>query len=205
MLKAVLAVLLCALCLTLPALAAEYGVDTGALEQSLPDDVRDSLGGLTPGKCRRCEWIAVAVAKSAERFREHLREASGMAFAMVSVCALVGLVTSFVRSAGVSLPEHIVDMASVCALTVMCFTSIGSLLEACRKAIEGLSLFSKALIPAFAAATAVAGEPVSAVSSSAAAILFCSILVELALRVFLPGVYLYIGVTAAELSPGRTC
>ena len=72
-------------------------------------------------------------------------------------------------------------------------------LEACRKAIEGLSLFSKALIPAFAAATAVAGKPVSAVSSSAAAILFCSILVELALRVFLPGVYLYIGVTAAGI------
>lgn len=199
MLKAVLAVLLCAFCLTLSALAAEYGVDTGALEQSLPDDVRDSLGGLTPENADVESGLQSLWQKALSAFREHLREASGMAFAMVAVCALVGLVTSFVRSAGVSLPEHIVDMASVCALTVMCFTSIGSLLEACRKAIEGLSLFSKALIPAFAAATAVAGKPVSAVSSSAAAILFCSILVELALRVFLPGVYLYIGVTAAGI------
>ena len=199
MLKAVWAAMLCALCLTAPVLAAETGADTGSLEQSLPDDVRSSLGDLTPENADIKGGLSALGRKALDALREHLREASGMAFSMVAVCALVGLASAFARSAGLGLPEQITDMASVCALTVLCFTSMGSLLEACRKAIEGLSLFTKALIPAFAAATAAAGKPVSAVSSSAAAMLFCGVLIELALRVFLPGVYLYIGVTATGI------
>lgn len=201
--KAVLAVLLCVFLLGIPASAAdaagEYGVDTRALEQSLSDEARDSLGSLTPENGDVEGGLRSLWTRAVDAFREHLHETSGVAFAMVAICALIGLVTAFARSAGLSLPIHMAEIASVCTLAVMCFTSIGSLLEACRKAIEGMSLFSKALIPAFAAATAVAGKPVSAVSSSAAAILFSGVLIELALHVFLPGVYLYIGVTAAGI------
>lgn len=193
-----IAALLCLSVFSVPALAAEW-TDTGAVEESLPGDARDMLGGLTPENADLKSGLHSLGGNALGAFRRHMRTASGMAFAMVAVSALVGLVTAFARSSGIDLPQQVSDLASVCALTALSFSSVGSLLETCRKAIEGLSIFSKELIPVFAAATAAAGKPVSAVSASAAAMLFCGILVELALRVFLPGVYLYIGVTAAGL------
>ncbi len=196
--KTFFVLLLCALLISAPALAAEW-IDTDPIEQNLPSEARDSLGTLTPENADLKGGLHSLGEKAIGLFRQHIRTASGMAFAMVAVCALAGMITAFARSSGLNLPEQVTDIASICALTVLCFSSVGSLLSACRAAIEGLSVFSRALIPVFAAATAVAGKPVSAVSASAATILFCGILVELALHVLLPAVYLYIGVTAAGL------
>ena len=206
--KVVAMALLCLFLLTGGAAAAEPGgsesyIDTGSLESGLPDDVKDSLGGLTPDNGDVQSGLKGLWDKALGAFREHLRKSSGMAFAMVAVCALVGLVSAFAKSGGIGIPDNVTDMASVCALVTLCFSTVGSLLQDCHKAIEGLSVFSKALIPVFTAATAVAGKPVSAVSSSAATVLFSGILIELALHVFLPAVYLYIGATAAGLLSGQ--
>ena len=196
--KKLTVVVLLLLVVGLPTLAADI-VDTQSVESSLPRDARDSLGGLTPASGDVQGGVKSLWNSALGLFKNHAKSASGMAFAMVAVCALVGLVTSFAGSTGSSLPAQTTDIASVCALVVLCFSSMGSLLADCTKAIEGLSLFNKALIPAFAAATAVAGKPASAVASAGATVLFSSVLVELALKVFLPGVYLYIGAVAAGL------
>ncbi len=205
--KVIAMAMLCIMLLTGGAAAqsadTESYVDTGGVEESLPSDIQESLGELTPENGDVQSGLKGLWEKALSAFREHLRKSSGMAFAMVAVCALVGLVSAFAKSGGIAVPERVTDLASVCALVTLCFSTVGSLLQDCHKAIEGLSVFSKALIPVFTAATAVAGKPVSAISSSAATVLFSGILIELALHVFLPAVYLYIGTTAAGLLSGQ--
>lgn len=196
--KAAAVLLLLLLIIPIPSHAAA-AQDCNDIANALPREAQDSLGSMTPENADLDSGLRGLFDSAVSAFRERLASACASAFSMVAVCALIGLAAAFARSCGLNLSESTVELAGICALAALCFSPMGSLFEACKKAIEGFSLFSKALIPAFAATTAVAGKPVSAVASSAAAITFCAVLVELALHVFLPAIFLYIICTAAGL------
>jgi stage III sporulation protein AE len=68
----------------------------------------------------------------------------------------------------------------------------GALLEHCRTAIWHLDTFSKVLFGVFAAASAAAGRPASAVATAGAAMLFSQLIITLSRQVFLPAVTLYL-------------
>ncbi len=82
-------------------------------------------------------------------------------------------------------------------VTAMAAGDLDSLMGLGRETVQKISLLSKALLPALAAAEAASGGITSASVRQVAAVFFSDVLLTLINRVLLPAVYLYIGIAAA--------
>lgn len=82
-------------------------------------------------------------------------------------------------------------------ITAMAAGDLNALIGLGRETITEISLLSKALLPALAAAEAAGGGVTAAAVRQVAAVFFSSVLLEVIERLLLPMVYLYIGTAAA--------
>lgn len=131
-------------------------------------------------------------------FRQRVR---GVA-SILLVIVLCGLIDGFyLGTKGKSTP--FLPMAGALSITLLTAGSLDSLIGMGAETIGELTLFSKALLPTLAAATAATGAITTATFQQVTTVFFVDLLLNLVDGLLLPMVYLYIGVlTAASCLPG---
>lgn len=167
-------------------------VDADGLKNALPEDAAGILQEVDPAgvdvqRGFRALWEAAVAG-----LRRGLKSSVQSAFLMTAVCLLLSLAQSFAKSAGTALPGRVPELAGATAILTLALRQNGALLEHCRTAISQLDTFTKVLCGVFAAASAAAGRPASAVATAGAAMLFSDLIFTLSLKVFLPAVTLYL-------------
>lgn len=196
---------LCIMLLYLLGLPCYAIVDTGALEQALPREAEEMLTQITPEDADVKMGLRGLWDKAISGLQAHFKEAVSVGFLMLAASMLLALAVGFCSSAGVKLPEKLPDLAGVCVILTIYFSAGSSLVNQCRVAIQNLDRFIKILTPVYAAASAVAGRPVSAVTTGEITLLFSAVVLWLCQTVILPGISMYVlmksigGLTEANL------
>ena len=192
--RAVLVLLLVLFVLPAPAGA----VDIDMLEKARPGEARDYVT-ISPDSGDLKSGLGGIVKNLLSLLRESLRTSLAEGFVILSIAALGGIIHLFSGAADSEPLQKAVDLASVCAVTALCISGASGVLESCSRSIGRLSSFSAALIPAYAAAVAVTGHPLSAVSTASATLIFSNGLIFLASKLLIPAIYLHIVLSAAGL------
>ena len=134
-----------------------------------------------------------------------LRQRIRGAVSVLLVVILCGAVDGLGKAAGEQ-ESMFLSMAGALSITLLTAGSLDTLLGLGRETIEQLSLFSRALLPTLAAATAAAGSIGTATVQQVTAVFLVDLLVTMIHQLLLPLVYLYIGVSStasAALPDGR--
>ncbi|MDD3346329.1 stage III sporulation protein AE [Oscillibacter sp.] len=159
--------------------------------QELLEDTDLSGGDFTGGVGTLLEKVSGQVGKI-------LRQRLHGAAAILLVVVLCGAVDGVFQSAGGSRAAVFLPMAGALSITLLTAGSLDSLIGLGSSTIQELSIFSRALLPTLAAATAAAGGIGTATVQQVTTVFLVEVLVSLIRELLLPLVYLYIGVLAAS-------
>ena len=187
--------LLALLLLTAPVFA-EDGIDVSAVEDSLPEEARETSGALvTDGSYDMRGAIARladrAKSEITERAKEELREVTRI-IAIAVVCAV---------AESVCVDNRIKEILSVCACASVVILTVGSLdglASELTEAIRKLCDYARAALPAVFTASAVSGAVVSAGAKYAAVNLCLHVMMDVLQRITLPLIYAYIALCVSR-------
>lgn len=129
---------------------------------------------------------------AAEILRQRVKDAA----ALLAVVLLCGTIESFYQGTGSRITLFLA-MSAALSVTLLTAGSLDTLIGLGAGTIRDLSLFSKALLPTLAAATATTGAVTTATFQQVSAMFLVDLLMNLIEGVLLPMVYLYIGVLTA--------
>jgi len=179
--------------LTTSAKAAELPKD---LEKALPREASQLLAdsdyqGTADFQGGISSILNNIVDKIGDIFRERLRGA-----ALILLIVLLCGVIDGVQSAGEG-SVALTPMAGALSVTMASAGSLHSLMGLGAETIDSMSVFSKALLPTLAAATASAGALGTATVQQVTTVFLVDLLLQLIHKLLLPMAYLYIGVLAA--------
>lgn len=181
------------LALTVDAQAAELPEDlTGALPEAAEDlmEVEGLSGpeGFSQGLAGIVERLAGGVKAVV---RQRLRGAASI----LLVAVACGAVDGFAQGTGKG--AAFLPMAGALAVTLLTAGSLEDLIGLGAETIRELNVFSKALLPTLAAATAASGAVTTATFQQVTTVFLADLLMELIDGLLIPLVYLYIGALAA--------
>ena len=182
--RTVILTLLLLFVLSAPSAAGELE----ALEQALPEDAAHILRKVEPGSVDVKTGFSALWDAFCSGLREHLQESVRSAFLIATLCLLLSMVQSFSKTAGIALPERIVELTGATGVLLLAVEDSGTLIRHCARTVDLLDRFTKTLTTVFAVASAAAGRPASAVASAGATMLFSDVLFSLTRSLFLPGV-----------------
>ncbi|MCI8971109.1 MAG: stage III sporulation protein AE, partial [Oscillibacter sp.] len=181
------------LALTVDARAAELPED---LTDALPEAAEDVLeigdlsgpGGFSQGLAGIAERL---VGEVKAVLRQRLRGAASI----LLVAVACGAVDGFAQGTGKG--TAFLPMAGALAVTLLTAGSLEDLIGLGAETIGELNVFSKALLPTLAAATAASGAVTTATFQQVTTVFLADLLMELIDGLLIPLVYLYIGALAA--------
>lgn len=184
--------LIFALSLSVPVL----GVDTGELENALPESAREILGNITVSDAASGEDVL-------KTLFSRVREELSSSFSEAARSALVALAVTLLCSvAGAAAPDgktpEYVILAGALGIFSVCAGDIRSFLDQVSYALAELSDFSKALFPCVAAASAAVGKGASGAARYAASALFLDVLMTVGTSAILPMIYAYAAMSTAR-------
>ncbi len=181
------------LALTVEVQAAELPGDlTGALPEAAEDVLE--IGDLS-GPEGFSQGLAGIVERLAREVRTVLRQRLRGAASILLVAVACGAVDGFARGTGKS--ADFLPMAGALAVTLLTAGSLEDLIGLGAETIRELNIFSKALLPTLAAATAASGAVSTATFQQVTTVFLADLLMELINGLLIPLVYLYIGALAA--------
>lgn len=128
-----------------------------------------------------------------EIFRQRVKGAA----ALLVVVVLCGAIESFYQGTGSKITLFL-PMSAALSVTLLTAGSLDTLIGLGAQTIEELNLFSKALLPTLAAATATAGAVATATFQQVSTIFLVDLLLSLIEGLLMPMVYLYIGILTAS-------
>ena len=183
------------LALTVEVRAAELPKD---LTNALPEAAEDMLeigdlsgpGGFSQGLAGIAERISGEIQAI---LRQRLRGAASI----LLVAVACGAVDGFARGTGEGKATAFLPMAGALAVTLLTAGSLEDLIGLGAETIGELNVFSKALLPTLAAATAASGAGTTATFQQVTTVFLADLLMELIDGLLIPLVYLYIGARAA--------
>ena len=182
------------LVLTGEARAAEVPED---LTDALPEAAEDML---EIGDLSGPEGFSQGLAGIAERVSEEvkavLRQRVRGAASILLVAVACGAVDGFARGTGEGKAAAFLPMAGA-LVTLLTAGSLEDLIGLGAETIRELNVFSKALLPTLAAATAASGAVTTATFQQVTTVFLADLLMELINGLLIPLVYLYIGALAA--------
>lgn len=191
------------LLLTTPAQAAEVPEN---VRGALPEQALELMDGLnsdgSAGSFRDgLAGIWDRVSQGAEGvLKERLRDI----VVLLLVVLLCGVVDGTFQGTGGGKITNYTPMAGALSITLLSAGSIHSLIGLGTETMRQLSIFSKALLPTLAAATAASGSVGGATFRQVATVFFVDLLLNLVNELLVPMVYLYIGaLTASAMLPGN--
>ncbi len=184
------------LVLTVPTQAAEVPRElTDALPEraeALLEDVDPSdVQGFDRGVSHLLEGLLGQVSTI---LRQRLRGAASVLLVVV----LCGAVDGFYQGTGSDKVTVFLPMAGALSVTLATAGSLDTLIGLGAETIEELNVFSKALLPTLAAATAASGAVTTATFQQVTTVFLADLLLNLINDLLLPLVYLYIGVLTAS-------
>lgn len=163
--------------------------------EDLPEELRDISGALKvdgsydAGNALKRLWKSFVNSLRRE-LGENLRSASAL-IAIALACALSGALCS-----GKAIKEYI-NIAGCCAAAVSLLGSVDSIVSQTVSALNQLSDYSKAALPAIFTAAAACGAVSSAAAKYAAVCLALDVLMSLAQKLIIPLVYAYLALALA--------
>lgn len=163
------------------------------LEEASPGAAELLSGGAAEGLL---SGIQTLLGTSLEGLKEHLLSGIRAVGAIMAGVALLGAVEG-TAPAGRDAVGKYASMAGALWVTAASAGDLTALIGLGRQTIADLSLLSKALLPALAAAEAASGAVTAAAVKQTAAVFFASLLMDVIDRLLLPMVYLYVGAAAA--------
>ena len=190
--RVLLFVVIFALLLSVPALA----VDTGAVEQALPEAAQEILGSVTVQDAMsgtglfRPVWTWVT--NQISGYLSQAARSACVALAVTLLCSVAGAV-----SADGKTPEFVL-LGGALAIMAACAGDMRSFLSQTQAALLELSDFSKALLPCVAAAAAATGHGAGAAARYAAASMFMDVLMTVGVQGILPMISVYAAAGAAN-------
>lgn len=172
------------------------GVDTGALEQALPESAREILGDATVSDIMEGEglwktvgdWVKGELSKSLSQ----AARSACIALAVTLLCSVAGAAAADGKT-----PEYVI-LAGALAILGTCAGDIRGFLDQVRYALAELSDFSRALFPCIAAASAAVGKGASGAAKYAASALFLDVLMTVGTTYILPIIYAFAAVSTAQ-------
>nr|WP_326184004.1 stage III sporulation protein AE [uncultured Oscillibacter sp.] len=193
--KRLICLLFAIMALTVSARAAELPRElTGAL----PEGAAELLEGVDPSDARGFSGgVERILEKMGERVGDVLRQRVRGAASVLLVVVLCGAVDGFGQGAGGGKTAVFLPMAGALSVTLLTAGSLDSLIGLGAETIGELNVFSKALLPTLAAATAASGAVTTATFQQVATVFLAEVLMELIDGLLMPLVYLYIGVLTA--------
>ncbi len=159
-------------------------------EELLEEGDFSGISGFSGGVARLLEGIG---GQAGDILRQRVRGAASVLLVVVLCGAVDGAFLTGGGKGAVFLP-----MAGALSITLLTVGSLDSLMGLGRQTIQELSVFSRALLPTLAAATAAAGGVGTATVQQVTTVFLVDLLVSLIRELLLPLVYLYIGVLAAS-------
>lgn len=189
----VILMLAAAAMISMPCRAA---VDTDSISEALPQDARQYVA-VSPSEGDVVAGLKGIVTGAVGLLREDLRAVTAEGFMILSIGALTGILSAVALPLSSDILKKLTGAASVCAVTAICIGSGSNVLSACASSISKLQYFSAALIPVYAAAVAVSGNPVSAVSMSTATLVFSNVLIFAASKILIPIIYFHLLLSVA--------
>lgn len=140
--------------------------------------------------------VQTLLRSSLAELQEHLFSGIKSIAAIMAGVVLLGAVES-AAPAGKDTINKYVSITGALWVTAVSSGDLTSLIGMGQKTIQDMSLLSKALLPALAAAEAASGGVTSAAVKQTAAAFFASLLMHMIECLLMPMVYLYIGTAAA--------
>ena len=188
-----LCILAVAAALSIPCRAA---IDTDSLSDALPGEVREYVA-VSPSDGDVTAGLKGILTGALGLARRDLRSVMAEGFIILSIGALTGILSAAALPLSSDILKKLTGAASACAVTAICIGTGSSVLSTCAASISRLQYFSAALIPVYAAAVAVSGNPVSAVSMSTATLVFSNVLIFAASKILIPIIYFHLLLSAA--------
>lgn len=182
--------------LTVCTQAAELPRD---LTSALPEGAEYLLDGIDPSDP---QGFSGGVGQILERVCDQagtiLRQRVRGAASVLLVVVLCGAVDGFYQGAGSKKVTVFLPMVGALSVTLLTAGSLDSLIGLGAETIGELNVFSKALLPTLAAATAASGAVTTATFQQVATVFLADLLMELIDGLLMPLVYLYIGTLTAS-------
>lgn len=183
------------LAMTLSARAAELPRE---LENALPEEAGELLRGVDPSDA---QGFAGGVRRIWEQMGDQagqiLRQRVRGAASVLLVVVLCGAADGFYQGAGSSKVTVFLPMVGALSVTMATAGSLDTLIGLGAETIGELNVFSKALLPTLAAATAASGAVSTAAFQQVTAVFLADLLMNLIDGLLMPLVYLYIGTLTA--------
>ena len=200
--KWIFCLLLGLIVLTVSARAAELPED---LLSALPEHAEDLLDDTDfSGSQGFAVGISSLLESATGQIGEILHQRLHGAAAILLVVILCGAVDGFRQGTGGEKENMYLPMVGALSVTILSAGSLDTLIGLGVETIGELNLFSKALLPTLAAATAAAGAVTTATFQQVTTVFLVDLLLNLMDGLLMPLIYLYIGVLTASASlPGN--
>lgn len=171
------------------------------VERALPREAGKLLEDVT-------DWNADSLTAGLTSLWEHIREDAEALLRrqtrsvtpILLAAILCGLGEGLQKSTGAE--RRVLTMVGALSVTALTSGSLDSLMGCGTTAIEQMNAFSRTLLPALAAISAVSGGITEATVRQAATVFFADLLLEAVRGLLVPMVYLYTGVLAAGAGLG---
>ena len=188
------------ICLTLLLLALTVDAQAAELPEDLTDALPEAAGDLMEveglsGPEGFSQGLAGIVGRLAGGGKAVLRQRLRGAASILLVAVACGAVDGFAQGTGKG--AAFLPMAGALAVTLLTAGSLEDLIGLGAETIRELNVFSKALLPTLAAATAASGAVTTATFQQVTTVFLVDLLMELIDGLLIPLVYLYIGALAA--------
>jgi len=188
------------ICLTLLLLALTVDAQAAELPEDLTDALPEAAGDLMEveglsGPEGFSQGLAGIVGRLAGGVQAVLRQRLRGAASILLVAVACGAVDGFAQGTGKG--AAFLPMAGALAVTLLTAGSLEDLIGLGAETIRELNVFSKALLPTLAAATAASGAVTTATFQQVTTVFLVDLLMELIDGLLIPLVYLYIGALAA--------
>lgn len=182
------------LAMTVSARAAEL---PGELRDALPEEAAQLLRDMDPGEANGFQaGLTGILEKVSGQIQGILRERLRGAVLVLLVALLCGVIDG-VRQGSGDAGVDLMPMAGALSVTMVSTGSLHTLIGLGAETVDAMSVFSKALLPTLAAATAAAGALGTATVQQVTTVFFVDLLLQMIHGFLMPLVYLYIGVLTA--------
>lgn len=194
--RAAIGILLCLMiCILLGGQAAAEEL-TGELPEELLQAVPDGVEVSEEGDMGLASGVASLWEKSMKEMKDYLLAGVRSVAALMCGVVVLGAVESMVPDRRGTVGRCI-TVSGALWITAVSAGDLEALIGLGRETVEGISQFSKALLPVMATATAASGGITGASVRQVGTVFFSDVLLTVIEGLLLPAVYLYVGVAAA--------
>ncbi len=170
-------------------------VDISPLENALPSEASQYVD-ISPDSGDFKSGIEGIFRGFLELMHKGLRSSFAEGFIILTIGAAAGMISVFSGPTDSPVLKKAVDITAICLVTLLCLSGASGVLESCSASINRLQYFSSALVPVYAVAVSLSGNPKAAISTASATLLFSNGLIFLASKILIPVIYLHILMSA---------